>query len=264
MVGDVHPVHGEELVRKAAAAFNAADGDAFAALAHPTFLFVPLLTRSPDGAPYRGVEGARQYVEDAHRWATPRLDVYGVEDGGDVIIARCGLSLRVGDRESTTPAMYVARMRDGLVAEMATLADVGRLTTELAVDTAPAAPAPLTLTLAAIPQNVATVRSAIRAFVEMLDLRSVESIALAVTEAATNAVVHAYRDRDEPGLLKIVAARTADGVLVSVADDGCGLRPRTDSPGLGLGLAIMQHHAAEVAFVGPPQRPAGTEVRLRF
>jgi len=52
--------------------------------------------------------------------------------------------------------------------------------------------------------------------------------------------------------------------MVRISDDGCGLLPRSDSPGLGLGIALMSRHSAELAFVGPPERAAGTEVRMRF
>ena len=72
---------------------------------------------------------------------------------------------------------------------------------------------------------------------------------LAVTQAATNVIVHAYRDRaagDAPGVLRL-AVRLEDGFLhVSVADDGVGLSPRHDSPGLGFGLGLIARFADEL------------------
>ncbi len=87
-------------------------------------------------------------------------------------------------------------------------------------------------------------------------------LALAVTEAATNAVLHAYRDREEPGAVIIDAERFADHVRVSVRDEGSGLAPRVDSPGLGLGLGLIAQ-VADSADVRAPES-GGTEVVMRF
>lgn len=255
---------GEEIVRRAASAFNMGDPDAFAALAHPDFLFVPLLTRSADGEPYRGREGARQYVLDAHAWATTTLDVESVADQGDVLVSQCVLSLTVEGRTTTLPVVYVARVRDGLVAEMATLADVSQAVVALGVEPPPQAGPPLHLELPAVPESVPAFRLAVREFARSRGFEDTQPIALAVTEAATNAVLHAYADAPEPGPIALTGRDETGGILVSVADVGHGLRPRHSSPGIGLGLPLMQRSAAEVSFRGPPHRPAGTEVRLRF
>ena len=51
--------------------------------------------------------------------------------------------------------------------------------------------------------------------------------------------MHAYVDRDEGGCVE-VRAEAADGLLqVSVCDEGVGMRPRLDSPGLGIGLGMI-------------------------
>jgi serine/threonine-protein kinase RsbW/stage II sporulation protein AB (anti-sigma F factor) len=86
-------------------------------------------------------------------------------------------------------------------------------------------------------------------------------IELAVTEAATNVVLHAYRS---PGGGRIhVLARLVGGCLqVCVRDDGVGMSPNPASPGLGLGLSLMAHESdrCEIrAAVG-----GGTEVLMRF
>jgi anti-sigma regulatory factor (Ser/Thr protein kinase) len=62
-------------------------------------------------------------------------------------------------------------------------------------------------------------------------------VTLAVSEIVANAVLHAYRDGGD-GEITVAAEHCDDGLLVSVADDGMGLTPRTDSPGAGLGLVI--------------------------
>src|SRR3954452_19567237 len=87
-------------------------------------------------------------------------------------------------------------------------------------------------------------RSAPRARRAVLDaLRGIavdrDAIGVVVTEAVTNAVVHAYRDRNAPGRVHVSASLDDEGVEVAVDDDGLGMSPRVDSPGIGLGLPLM-------------------------
>ena len=87
---------------------------------------------------------------------------------------------------------------------------------------------------------------------------------LAVTEAVTNAVVHAYRDRgaaEEPGRIRVALAMSEDAACVVVADEGLGMAPRPDSPGLGLGLSLIATMCDELQI---DERVAGTRVRMRF
>jgi anti-sigma regulatory factor (Ser/Thr protein kinase) len=87
----------------------------------------------------------------------------------------------------------------------------------------------------------------------------VDAVRLAASEAASNAVIHAYRDH--VGDLRL-RARLEDGeLLVVIADEGRGLAPRTDSPGLGLGLPIMAHVSERFEIVSGPD---GTEIHLAF
>jgi anti-sigma regulatory factor (Ser/Thr protein kinase) len=88
-------------------------------------------------------------------------------------------------------------------------------------------------------------------------------IGLAVTEAATNVVVHAYRrpphDADR---IYVRVRRDGLGLVLAVRDTGVGMGPRTDSPGLGLGLALMAHEAERCEIRAA--EGGGTEVLLRF
>ena len=70
------------------------------------------------------------------------------------------------------------------------------------------------------------------------DDRLLDDVALAVSEACTNAVVHAYR-KAARGTFDVAAVVEEDLVRVAVTDHGVGLQPRTDSPGLGLGLPLI-------------------------
>src|SRR3954464_8142871 len=111
----------------------------------------------------------------------------------------------------------------------------GALAPERRVDTAP----DLELTLPARPENVAVARHAIGGFADVLEVpdQTLADVKLAVTEACTNVVVHAYPNGEGPMALR---ATVVDDVLrVIVADEGRGILPRADSPGLGLGLPLI-------------------------
>lgn len=89
-------------------------------------------------------------------------------------------------------------------------------------------------------------------------------INLAVSEAATNAVQHAYRDRPaaEAGDVRVIVRMGYEGSLVVHVHRGMGLAPRPDSPGLGLGLCLMAHECAHFEIRKSPG--GGTEVVLHF
>ena len=88
-----------------------------------------------------------------------------------------------------------------------------------------------------------------------------DAVGVVVSEAVTNAVVHAYRDRERPGQVHVSASLDDEGVEIAVADDGIGLRPRPDSPGVGLGMPLIADLADRVEIVGA--RP-GTRVVAHF
>ncbi|HKO26133.1 MAG TPA: ATP-binding protein [Solirubrobacteraceae bacterium] len=64
-------------------------------------------------------------------------------------------------------------------------------------------------------------------------------IALAVTEACANVVTHAYRDATAPGPLTVEVYNDRREFVVVVSDRGPGIAPRADSPGIGMGLALI-------------------------
>jgi anti-sigma regulatory factor (Ser/Thr protein kinase) len=87
-------------------------------------------------------------------------------------------------------------------------------------------------------------------------------INLAVSEAATNAILHAYRDGRAAGDVHVFVHHDDDFLDVSICDSGVGMSPRADSPGLGLGLGLMAHETHSFEVKTSPQ--GGTEVVLRF
>ena len=103
------------------------------------------------------------------------------------------------------------------------------------------------LALPARAENVAVVRHALGAFGEAfgVDTQTLGDVRLAVTEACTNVVVHAYPD-GEIGPMVVLASMLADQLLVVVRDRGRGIVPRPDSPGLGLGLPLIAALAESV------------------
>ena len=63
-------------------------------------------------------------------------------------------------------------------------------------------------------------------------------IGLAVSEAVTNVVHHAYT-QTEPGPVRIRVEVRPPEIEVVVQDEGSGMVPRPDSPGLGLGMPLI-------------------------
>jgi serine/threonine-protein kinase RsbW len=63
-------------------------------------------------------------------------------------------------------------------------------------------------------------------------------VALVVSEAVTNVVNHAYVGR-EPGEVHVRLSIEGPELALVIEDQGGGLKPRPDSPGLGYGLALM-------------------------
>lgn len=88
----------------------------------------------------------------------------------------------------------------------------------------------------------------------------IDSIRLAVSEAATNVVVHAYDD--DSGRIQLDAGLAAGELWVLIADDGLGMRPQTQSPGLGFGLSLISQVCDE--FEIAKRSSGGLEVRMRF
>jgi serine/threonine-protein kinase RsbW len=88
-----------------------------------------------------------------------------------------------------------------------------------------------------------------------------EEIRLAVSEALTNAVVHAYRDHED-GHFHVTAAVASGELWVLISDDGRGLHAWNDSRGLGIGLSLISGLSDDFAIV--TRASGGTEVQMRF
>src|SRR5579875_3334722 len=97
----------------------------------------------------------------------------------------------------------------------------------------------LNKTYSATPTAVADARHQLAEFAEAAGAlpHQVEAVRLAASEAVTNGVLHAYRGH--PGSIYVHAAVVSGELWVLISDDGCGLKPRADRPGLGLGLGLI-------------------------
>jgi anti-sigma regulatory factor (Ser/Thr protein kinase) len=91
----------------------------------------------------------------------------------------------------------------------------------------------------------------------------VADVQLAVSEASTNAVVHAFTRAGTRGDSFIVATRSQDARLsVWVIDEGQGVTPDTPSPGIGLGLGLLAR-LCERLVIGVLE-DGRTQIEMRF
>jgi serine/threonine-protein kinase RsbW/stage II sporulation protein AB (anti-sigma F factor) len=126
---------------------------------------------------------------------------------------------------------------------------------------APGDPNRLDVILPATAASLAAIRHAVVDFARDRGLPDPRAIGLAVTEAATNVVLHAYPG-GAPGEIRVVACDEPEQLIVVVRDWGVGMRPRTDSPGMGLGLPTIATLAS--GFDVEAAEGAGTLLRMHF
>lgn len=120
----------------------------------------------------------------------------------------------------------------------------------------------LELSVEARPENVRLVRDVLVSACEGLCLSPafISRLTLAASEACTNVVIHAY-EGSATGPMHITAFVESDGLRIAVRDEGLGIRPRFDSPGLGLGFPLIAAVADQVEFRSDD---SGNEVRMSF
>jgi serine/threonine-protein kinase RsbW len=116
----------------------------------------------------------------------------------------------------------------------------------------------------ALPANVALVRQALAGLTDELgvDPARAADMKIALTEACTNVVVHAYGD--DPGPLEVTMGVEHGRLVLGVRDRGNGLHPlpgRDEGAPLGFGLALIASLSDELGLVGGQH---GTEVRIAF
>ena len=121
------------------------------------------------------------------------------------------------------------------------------------------------LSMPARAEGVGVVRQALSGIADALEFDDavVADMKMAVTEACTNVVVHAYDGED--GLLEVDMLTAEDALTIAVRDHGCGIHPRPAAkrtPALGLGLPLIA--ALSDSFELRGSTGDGTEVRMTF
>ncbi|HKH16481.1 MAG TPA: ATP-binding protein [Solirubrobacteraceae bacterium] len=122
------------------------------------------------------------------------------------------------------------------------------------------------LTMPARPEGVAVVRQALAGMADALDFDAavLADMKMAVSEACTNVVVHAYDDSE--GTLEVEMIADETSLTVHVRDHGSGIHPQVNQsrevPALGLGLPLIA--ALSDSFELQGRAGQGTEVRMTF
>ena len=120
--------------------------------------------------------------------------------------------------------------------------------------------APLKLAFPAVPSSVPSARHAVSKYVARAEGRvDAERICIAVTEAAGNAVRHAYPGT-EPGPVELYARWTDRSLLVRISDQGVGMSANHRGHSLGLGLRLVDAACDDYEIRANP----GVTVRMVF
>jgi anti-sigma regulatory factor (Ser/Thr protein kinase) len=111
------------------------------------------------------------------------------------------------------------------------------------------------------PLGVAAARGEVEAVARDcgMDGLALGAVKLAVNEAVTNAVVHAYAQNE--GRISVTVELAGKELAITVADTGGGLLPRADSPGLGMGLPLIAQLTERIDVRSDED---GTEIRMWF
>ena len=131
----------------------------------------------------------------------------------------------------------------------------------------------LKFTLPALSVNEGVARAVVGAFCAQLNptVEEIADLKCAVSEAVTNAIVHAYRG--EGGLIYISVSLYADrSIAVTVRDHGCGIpdvalarqplyTTNTDGERSGMGFSVMETFTDRLTVVSRPGR--GTRVNMK-
>lgn len=114
----------------------------------------------------------------------------------------------------------------------------------------------------ATPEVIPALRHAVAAYAEAAGISGLQldGVRLAISEAVSNVVLHAYHD--EPGDVHVTARIVGDELWVLVADDGRGHNATPIRPGLGWGLAFITDAADDFSLAERAQ--GGTEARMMF
>ncbi len=114
------------------------------------------------------------------------------------------------------------------------------------------------------PATVGRLRRAISAFAAGggVSGAGLDDLRTCASEAVTNSIVHGFRDGRPPGTIDVSAEFRGEELVVVVSDDGMGFTPRTDSPGLGLGIPTIGALSGSMSIGVSPS--GGTQLCMAF
>jgi anti-sigma regulatory factor (Ser/Thr protein kinase) len=252
-------------VERLLSAFSAGDDATLLGFVDPSIELVPLVVAAglvPDA--YRGLDGTRAYLGDPDAVDIERGFVATrVRGAQDTVVAFGDLPAE----RATVPALWIWRFRDGLATHGMLVSDEGALRAARGADADATRPrAPLRIALPALPESAGDARQAVCIWADNVRLTVQErnDLLLAVSEAVSNVIRHAHPDGPEDASFRLIAEVGGERVEVVVTDDGVGLDAGSPNPGLGMGLRLLGTLTDALALVGPPERPAGLEVRMWF
>ena len=118
------------------------------------------------------------------------------------------------------------------------------------------------LTLPARPENVAVARHMLECVARIHGVPDdvTEDVRLAVTEACTNVVRHAYDEGE--GAIEVTVRSREESLEVVIADEGRGMGPSPDTQGPGLGLPLISALAQSVEL--RPGTGGGSRIAMSF
>ena len=118
------------------------------------------------------------------------------------------------------------------------------------------------LTVPARPENLSIVRRMLEGVAGAVGVPQdvLEDVRLAVTEACTNVVRHAYAEGE--GTIDVVVRPRTNWVEIVITDEGRGIGPSPDTEGPGLGLPLISALADSVDL-GPGRR-GGSRLAMSF
>lgn len=121
---------------------------------------------------------------------------------------------------------------------------------------------PLHRTVPAKPEAVPILREELVHYARSAGIEDAHGLALAVSETVTNAIVHAYGGAEAPGEIVVEATAENGRVQLVISDRGSGMAPRSETPGLGLGLPLVAHFSDHFEIREAPG--GGTTVVMAF